>query len=98
MDTSKAAWLVILAGLFFANLPFFTRRLFCVFKLDKQKNFALHMLEWFVFYLLLGLLGAALEGAIGNRAAQGWEFYVITACLMLVFAFPGFVFRYLVKR
>ena len=34
----------------------------------------------------------------GQIAAQGWEFYAITAALFLTFAFPGFVWRYLLRR
>ncbi len=34
----------------------------------------------------------------GSAYSQGWEFYAITGCIMLVAVFPGFVYRYLWKR
>ena len=44
------------------------------------------------------VLGFALEARIGQRQAQGWEFYAALGCLFLTFAFPGFVWRYLRRR
>jgi hypothetical protein len=44
------------------------------------------------------LLGVALERHAGQVAPQGWEFYAVTAALFITFAFPGFVWRYLVRR
>jgi hypothetical protein len=35
---------------------------------------------------------------IGNVFTQRWEFYAITLSLFVVMAFPGFVFRYLLRR
>lgn len=63
-----------------------------------QKNFFTRFLELLVFYALVGILGFAFESHIGNRFAQGWEFYVITLCLFLVMAYPGFVYRYLMRH
>jgi hypothetical protein len=40
----------------------------------------------------------ALERHAGQATAQGWEFYAVTAALFVTFAFPGFVWRYLVKH
>ncbi|SDK16890.1 Protein of unknown function [Methylophilus rhizosphaerae] len=34
---------------------------------------------------------------MGQVWPQGWEFYSVTACLFLVFSFPGFVYRVLWK-
>ena len=58
-------------------------------------------------YLIMGSIGAtfivigigmAMERALGQNQAQGWEFYAVTAALFLTLAFPGFVYRYLVHR
>ncbi|MBN9340837.1 MAG: DUF2818 family protein, partial [Comamonadaceae bacterium] len=43
-------------------------------------------------------LALLLERRAGQIAPQGWEFYAVTATLFATFAFPGFVFRYLVRR
>ena len=49
-------------------------------------------------YFVVGGLGLALEQRAGQIAPQGWEFYAITATLFATLAFPGFVYRYLVRR
>ncbi|MGT2494920.1 DUF2818 family protein [Cupriavidus basilensis] len=38
------------------------------------------------------------SAGLGNAFPQGWQFYAITGCMMLVFAFPGFTWQYLVKH
>lgn len=63
----------------------------------KKSAFA-RIVELFVLYLLIGVLAFALELNIGNRFEQTWEFYAITGSLFLVLGYPGFVFRYLMKR
>ena len=85
---------------FFANLPFINERLLGVISLQKYpiKSFWIRLLELAVFYFLAGGLGFYLESSAGNRFEQKWEFYAITVCLMIVFAFPGFVYRYLRKK
>uniref|UniRef100_UPI001A9EE15B DUF2818 family protein n=1 Tax=Pseudomonas sp. 67(2021) TaxID=2813562 RepID=UPI001A9EE15B len=49
-------------------------------------------------YVVVGLIGFGIESSQGNAFAQGWQLYAITACLMLVFAFPGFTWQYLVRH
>ncbi|TEA78571.1 DUF2818 family protein [Allopusillimonas ginsengisoli] len=63
-----------------------------------EKTFIDRMIELFVFYLLVGTMGFAFEASIGNPFAQTWEFYAITLSLFLVLGYPGFVFRYLLRR
>lgn len=63
-----------------------------------QKSFFARLLELLVFYALLLVLGFAFEANLGNRFEQGWEFYAITLCLYLVLGYPGYVWRYLMKR
>lgn len=84
---------------FAANLPFFNERLFALVPLKQPvKSLWLRLLELIVLYFLLRGLAYLIESRIGNVFPQRWEFYAITACLFLVLAFPGFVFRYLRKR
>ena len=40
----------------------------------------------------------AMERAVGQNQSQGWEFYAVTGAMFLTLAFPGFVYRYLVRR
>lgn len=63
-----------------------------------NKPFAVRLLEVLVLYVLVGVLGFAFETSIGNPFAQTWEFYAITLSLFLVMAYPGFVYRYLMRR
>lgn len=63
-----------------------------------HKSFFERLLEFLVFYALVGVLGFALEANLGNRFQQGWEFYAITLSLFAVLGYPGFVWRYLMKR
>jgi hypothetical protein len=98
MSHTAEVWLVLLAALLAANLPFINERLFVVGPKRSPKVLPWRLLE----LLLLGLavlgLGMALEARIGQRHPQGWEFYAATACLFVTFAFPGFVWRYLRRR
>lgn len=80
-----------------ANFPFFTTRWFGVLQ-KGSKSFGIRLVELAVLYILVGGLGLLLEKNAGQIAPQGWEFYAVTATLFLTFAFPGFVFRYLLKR
>ena len=99
MDVSLAGWLVVAVALAAANLPFANERLFGFIPTSaRTKPFFVRLLELLVLYFIVGALAYALEYAIGNVFAQGWQFYAITGCLFVVLAFPGFVLRYLRKR
>lgn len=63
-----------------------------------RKSFFARLIELLVFYGLVGALGVAFEALIGNVFPQGWEFYAITLSLYMVLAYPGFVYRYLLRR
>lgn len=79
-----------------ANFPFFTDSLFGLVRLKSApKSFAWRLLELLVLYLLVIGIAHLLESRLGNAFRQEWQFYAITVCLFLVFAFPGFVLRYL---
>lgn len=98
MNTSLSSWLVIIVALLAASLPFFTERVFGLIRLSREKTVWLRLAELIVLYFGVGALGFLLEANVGNRFEQRWEFFAITVCLFTVFAFPGFVYRYLLKR
>lgn len=103
MDVSLSSWFVILLAVIAANLPFLNDQLFAIIPLKNSaerhtKSFWLRLIELIVLYALVGGIAYLLESRIGNVFAQGWEFYAVTACLFIVLAYPGFVFRYLRKR
>ncbi len=79
-----------------ANLPFFSERLFLVIPLKTAtKPLFLRLLEIIVMYFFVGFVAFLLESKLGAPHKQHWEFYAVTASLFLVFAYPGFVYRYL---
>lgn len=63
-----------------------------------NKSFFDRLIELVVFYFLVGMLGFAMEANMGNPFSQTWEFYAVTFSLFLVLGYPGFVFRYLLRR
>ena len=69
-----------------------------VLSLSKPKTPWLRLLELLIYYVIAGGIGFALEQRVGQVAPQQWEFYAITATLFITFAFPGFIYRYLLKH
>ena len=84
---------LIALALILANLPFLSTRLFGV-KALPRKHAGHHLLELAAAFVLTGALARLLESRAGSVHSQGWEFYAVCACLFLVAAFPGFVWRY----
>ena len=98
MSGSGPGWALLLVGFIAANLPFFNERLLLVGPRRAPKALGWRLLE---LLLLSGLtigLGLLIETRLGQRAPQGWEFYAAVLCLMLTFAFPGFVWRVLRRQ
>ncbi len=95
-----------LLGLIFlaANLPWFSDKLFYIIPLNRTKNVSSKNLGWcllelIILYFLTGAFVRYAELAtFGQVAPQDWEFYAVTGCLFLVFAFPGFVYKVLWNR
>jgi hypothetical protein len=98
VSQTLSIWVVILLAAVAANLPFATARLMGVIPLKRPKTLPVRLVELLAFYLLVGGVGLALEQRAGRIAAQGWEFYAVTGALFLTLAFPGFVWRYLMKH
>lgn len=51
------------------------------------------LLVWFV-----AAIGFFIESYYANRFAQSWQFYAIGLCLFILLAFPGFVWRHLMRH
>ncbi len=98
MSQTVSVWLVLLAAVLGANLAFMTQKLFLFYTLKETKTLAWRLLELVVFYFLVGGFGLLLENRAGQIAPQNWEFYAITGALFLTLAFPGFIYRYLLKH
>jgi hypothetical protein len=98
MGQNESVITVILLSLLAANWPFITQRLFGIIKLAQGKSLFVRLLELVVLYFVIGGIGLLLEQRLGQIAPQKWEFYAITATAFITFAFPGFVWRYLLKN
>ena len=98
MNHSYSVGLVLLAAFVGANLPFLNERWIALFPRTAPKTLWMRVGELVVCYFLVGALGPALEQSAGEIYPQGWEFYATTGALFLTLAFPGFVFRYLMKH
>ena len=90
-----AVVVVLVVALLGANLPFVNDRLFLVGPSRRPKPTSWHLIELLSYSALVLVVGRLLEGHVGQRAPQRWEFYAIWVCVFLVLAFPGFVWRYL---
>ena len=94
-----AVILFLVAAFVAANLPWLSERIFFVVRPRDGKSPWWRLLEWLVLYFVVGGIGLALEAKVsGERHAQDWEFYAVTASLFLVFAFPGFIWRHDLSR
>jgi hypothetical protein len=97
MNIDAEAWAVIMVALLAANLPFVSQRILFLGPKRVPKAFGWRLLELALMAALALGVGWVIEGRVGQRAPQNWEFYVAAGCLFLTFAFPGFVWRYLHK-
>lgn len=88
----------MLVGL--VNAVFVSDRFFGLVRLGSEgKGLGGRLLELAVIAAALMFVLRMLEASShGSAYSQGWEFYAITGCVMLVAVFPGFVYRYLWKR
>ena len=98
MTSSVSVWLVVLLAVTGAMLPFVSQRVLGVLALSKPKTLGIRLLELVVCYFLVGGIALLLEKNAGQIAPQGWEFYAITGTMFVTLAFPGFVYRYLLKH
>ena len=91
--------LLLVIALIAATLPFLIERLFFIKRpADGGKHLGWRLLELVVLYFVVGGIGLLLEKKGGDIHAQNWEFYAVTASLFVVFAFPGFIYRYLWRK
>jgi hypothetical protein len=98
MNQTASVWTVLAVALAAANWPFLSERFLGVLRPASGKSLALRALELLLLYLLVGGLGLAIENHLGQIQPQRWEFYATTATLFLTLAFPGFIWRYLVRH
>jgi hypothetical protein len=101
MGQAWPIWLLLALAVVAANLPFLSHRFLGLVSLRRTpsaKPIWMQVSELALLYFAVGGLGLWLEHRAGQIAPQRWEFYAITATLFVTLAFPGFVYRHLVKR
>jgi len=98
VSQTASIWLVILLAVAGANLPFLSQRLLGLVPMAQPKSLPVRLAELVAMYFIVGGVGLLLERNAGQIAAQGWEFYAVTAAVFLTLAFPGFVWRYLLQH
>lgn len=98
MSLNAAVWTVIALSVVAANLPFLSDRIGLVGPRRAPKAFWWRLLEWLAMGATTLGVGMALEAHLGQRMAQGWEFYAAFTFLFATLAFPGFVWCYLIHR
>ena len=98
MSLDAGVGLVIVLMLVAANLPFVNHRLMAVGPRQSKKSMWVRLAELLAFYALVGGVAMGIEHALGQIYPQRWEFYATTSALFQTLAFPGFVYRYLLRR
>jgi hypothetical protein len=95
MSVQSYQWFYIVLAIALANLPWLNERCFFILQCAKKSAWV-RLFEWLVLYFVVGGLGYLLEQRMmGTTHPQDWEFYAVTSALFMVFAFPGFVYRYI---
>jgi hypothetical protein len=91
--------ILLVCGILAANLPWLSERVFFFFEpAGGKKGVAIRLLEWLVLLLIFIVAALGAENKVmGSNYHQGWEFYAVLVCLFLVFALPGFIYRYDLK-
>ena len=101
MTIETAGWVLIAWGVLLANLPWLmTRRwLFGLIPLAQCKSVWLSLAEWLLYWFLWLASGYLLELKMtGTVQPQEWEFWTTQLFLFMIFAFPGFIYRYNFQR
>ncbi len=96
---NQAVWLLVATAIVLANIPFIlSNRLFIFIKVP-EKSIWINLTEWFSYFIVTGFFAYQLENkSMGHVAEQTWEFYTITLFMFMIFAFPGFIYRYNLKQ
>ncbi|MCW8899853.1 MAG: DUF2818 family protein [Gammaproteobacteria bacterium] len=90
----------LIAAFVAANLPWISERLFGLIPVKAgKKAIWMSLLEWLVLYLMIGMVALGIEKKFTSDIySQDWEFYASTFCLFVVFALPGFIYRFDLKH
>jgi hypothetical protein len=98
MTPALYTYAVLVLAVLAANAPFLSQRWALIGPRPAHKGLGGRLVELVVAYLLVGALALSFENALGQISPQTWEFYAVTATMFITLAFPGFVYRYLLKH
>ena len=98
LNAQLSTYGVIVLALIAANAPFISQRVAVVGPRTVSKSLGWRLIELIVAYFVVGSVALALENNLGQIAPQAWEFYAVTGTMFITLAFPGFVFRFLLKH
>lgn len=89
--------LSLIMAFLLANLPWISDNFLGLFRIAHKPAWK-RWAEWLFSYFLSLLLGFMLEYKLmGIISSQQWEFYIVTFCLYVIFALPGFIYCYNLK-
>ncbi|KXJ49616.1 MAG: DUF2818 family protein [Cycloclasticus sp.] len=98
MNNQYPIYIFLFLTIITANLPWLSDKFFCIRQVAHKSGW-LRWFEWLSWYGVSFFAGFMLEYKImGTRTNQDWEFYVVTLCLFFVFALPGFIYHYDLKK
>ncbi|MDH5785146.1 MAG: DUF2818 family protein [Chromatiales bacterium] len=96
MSAAQSSWILIIIAFIAANLPWLSERVLLVLEpKGGVKGPLWRWLEWLLLFFIIGGVAMGMEQKLnGEIYPQDWEFYTVALCLFLVFALPGFIYRY----
>lgn len=99
MELNQAVWVLLVTAIVLSNIPFIlSNRLFIFIKVP-EKSIWINFAEWFLYFIITGFFAYLLENkSMGHVAEQSWEFYTINLFMFMIFAFPGFIYRYNLRQ
>lgn len=98
MSVDQAVWLLLVTAMILSNIPWILSNRLFLFINVPNKSFSVNMIEWVTYFGMTGAFAYLLESkSMGHVQPQQWEFYVITLFMFMIFAFPGFIYRYNLK-
>lgn len=99
MSATPVVLVLLVLAFVAANLPFLVERRFFILPPKREfKTIGWRLLELATLYFIVGLVAYLVERNMGSVQPQRWEFYAVTVCLFLVFAYPGYVYRYMWRK
>jgi len=99
MSVDNAVYLLLVTSMVLANIPWIMSQRLFLFIQVATKPFWINVIEWFTYFMLMGVISYLLEEKVmGHVKTQEWEFYAINLFMFAIFSFPGFIYRYNLKR